>query len=359
VTDLDDDAARRAVDRGGMLDTVVALPQQCRDGYALGLAATELPSADDVTSIVYCGMGGSAIAGDVIRALYFGRLHVPVTVVRTPELPAFCGPHTLVLICSYSGETSETLALFEEAVDRGCRIIAIASGGRLTQRAAELAVACVRVPGGLMPRAAFGYLALGSLGALEAIGVVPSVAADLDEAVEEMEAIVGVNGPAVPARDNPAKTLAMRIGDRVPVVWGAEGLATVAATRWAAAFNENAKVPSFAASLPELDHNQVVGWSDGRGIPFFLVSLRHAGEHEEVSARFPLSVEIARASGMESEELWASGRSALSRLLELMIHGDLVATYLAIARGVDPTPIDAIVRLKRALAPSGRAAGGA
>ena len=350
MIDLDDAAAMRAADPSGMLGLVSGLADHCREGYRLGRAAEGLPSADDVTAVAFCGMGGSAIPGDLVRALYAARLHLPVTVIRTPELPAWCGPHSLVVVSSYSGETAETMTLFEEAVARGCRMIAVTSGGQLAQRAAELAVGAVIVPARFMPRAAVGYLGLGVLGALESVGLVPSVAADLDETLGELDRILEVNGSEVAASNNPAKTLALRIGERFPVVWGAEGLAATAAYRWKTQFNENAKVPAFWGALPELDHNEVVGWAEGAGRAFFLVALRHAGEHAEVAARFPLSIGIARSSGIEAEEIRASGVSGLSRLLELIQHGDLVSTYHAIARGVDPTPIDAIARLKRALA---------
>jgi glucose/mannose-6-phosphate isomerase len=354
VTSLDDASALRAADPGGMLDIVCAVSSHCREGYALGVASADLPSADGVTSVAVCGMGGSAVSGDVIRALYADRLHVPVTVVRTPELPEHCGPHSLVLASSYSGNTAEALTLFDEAVHRACRLIAITSGGELARRATEVGAGLVRLPTGFMPRAAFGYLSLGTLGALEAIGLVPAVAADLQETVAELEREVARSGPDVPSASNAAKALAARIGDRVPVIWAAEGIGAVVASRWKTQFNENAKVPAFWSALPELDHNEVVGWSAGRGRHFFVVALRHAGEHPDVAARFPLSLDIARSSGVEVEEVHAAGRSALARLFTLALFGDLVSTYHALANGVDPSPIDAIVRLKRALEPSNR-----
>ncbi|HEX6231058.1 MAG TPA: bifunctional phosphoglucose/phosphomannose isomerase [Actinomycetota bacterium] len=350
MIDLDDVDALRAADPGGMLGLVAALPRHCREGRELGNAVQDLPSATGVASVAFCGMGGSAVAGDVLRTLYADRLGLPVVVVRSPEVPESCGPHTLVIVSSYSGNTSETLACFAEAVARGCRVVAVTSGGELGRRAAELGIATVTVPGGLMPRAALGYLALGTLGALEAMGTIPPLGAELDEALRELDAVLGEAGPEVPVASNPAKSLALRIGERVPVIWGAEGIAAVAAARWKTQCNENAKIPAFAAALPELDHNEVVGWSEGRGEGFFLVALRHREEHAEVAARFPLSMEIARSSGLEAEEVWARGRSPLARILTLMHAGDLTATYLGLARGVDPTPIDAIARLKQALA---------
>jgi len=134
------------------------------------------------------------------------------------------------------------------------------------------------------------------------------------------------------------------------VVWGAEGIGAVAASRWKTQMNENAKVPAFSSSLPELDHNEVVGWSAGTGERFFLVALRHGGEHPDVAARFPPSIEIARAAGVIAEEVRASGRSALARLLSLVVLGDFTSIYLGLLRGFDPRPVEAVDRLKRTLA---------
>lgn len=339
-----------AVDPGGMLDAVAGLPTQCRDGYRMGLAAEGLPDAGGVAAVAICGMGGSAVAGDVFAALAAPRLRFPVTVVRGPELPEFCGPHTLVMASSFSGETAETLEAFEEAVVRGCRTVAITSGGRLAERARELDLGRVLVPGGYMPRAAVGYLTFGVLGALEAMGVSQAFAGDVDEAARQMERLLDEIGPDVPSTGNPAKELAVALGGRVPVIWGAEGIGRVAATRWKTQFNENAKVPAFASSLPELDHNEVVGWSRGRGEGFAVLALRHPGEHRDVSSRFPLSEDIARGSGALVREIHGRGRSPLAQLLTLVLFGDLVTTYLALVRGVDPSPIEAITSLKRALA---------
>jgi glucose/mannose-6-phosphate isomerase len=354
VTDLDDAAALHAADPGGMLDAIASLPTQVREGYALG-RSTPAPRVDGLRSVAFCGMGGSAIAGDVIDAVLADRMPVPLQVIRTPELPAHCGPGTLVVGSSYSGDTAETLTAVEEAVRRGCSVLAITTGGELGRRAEELGIACVRLPARVaMPRAAFGLLALAPLGALAAAGVAPDLEPELDETVGALKRAVAAGAPELPASDNMAKALALRMGERIPVIWGASGVGAVAASRWKAEWNENAKLPAFAAALPELDHNEVVGWSEGQGAPFFLVALRHDGEHPDVAARFAPSLDVARAAGMEVEEVWAHERSALARLLLLTIRGDLVSTYVAIARGVDPSPIEAIARLKRSLAEAAR-----
>jgi len=349
VTDLNDVEALRALDAGDMLGAVASMPRHAREGYAAGVEADGLASADGVTAVTFCGMGGSAVAGDVLRALFRDRLIVPVDVNRSPQLPAYAGPRTLVVVSSYSGNTAETLASFEEAVARGCRVLPITSGGTLEARADELGLGVVRIPGGFMPRAALGYLALSLLGAMEAVGLLPSLAGDVDEATGELDRLVEVFGPDRSTERNAAKALAERIGHRQPVVWGADGLGAVAAARWKTQLNENGKVPAWSAALPELDHNEVVGWHADGGASSFVVALRHDGEHEDVAARFPISLEIARDAGVITEEVWATGRSVLARFLSLAIMGDFVSCYVGLRRGVDPSPIPAIDRLKSSL----------
>jgi glucose/mannose-6-phosphate isomerase len=181
------------------------------------------------------------------------------------------------------------------------------------------------------------------------MGLVPPVVEDLDEAVGILEGLSRELDPAVPAGENAAKGFAAWIGNRVPVVWGAEGIGSVAAVRWKTELNENAKTPAFASSLPELDHNEVVGWSPGTGEGFVVVALRHRGEEPDVAARFPVSVELAEEAGVKTREVWARGESPLARVLSLVMLGGATSIYLGLARGFDPAPIEAIDRLKRML----------
>ena len=354
MIDLDDLGALRAGDPGGMLAAVSTLPADCRAGYVAGLAVADLPDVDDVTSIAFCGMGGSAVAGDVLRSLYRERLGVPLDVHRSPSLPAYCGPRTLVIASSYSGSTGETLVCFREAMARGCRIIAISSGGRLASEAREGGYAIVPAPPRSMPRAALGHLAFGVVGALEAVGLIPGAAADVEETVAELTALAARLGPAVPRSSNDAKELAWQLGDRVPVIWGADGIGVVAAARWKTQCNENGKIPAWSSALPELDHNEVVGWTRPAGERFMVIALRHEGEHPDVAARFRLSLDLARDAGAATAEEWAAGRSALARLFSLILMGDFTSCYAGLLRGVDPTPVPAIERLKAALLEAGR-----
>ena len=349
MIDLDDVRAVRDQDPGGMFEAVAAFGSHCRGGYSNGAEAKGLPDLADVRGVVFCGMGGSAVAGDVLRSVFRDRLGVPVEVNRSSELPEHAGPHSLVVASSYSGNTSETLAAFRESTKRGCRAIVVSSGGTIVDEAGEAGVPVVRVPGGFQPRAALGWLAFTTLGVLEAAGLLPPLAEDVEEAAGEVDARAAACVPEVLGADNPAKQQAEAIGDRVPVIWGAEGIGSVAAARWKTQMNENGKVPAWSSSMSELDHNEVVGWTEPFGRAHAVIALRHEGEDPEIAARFPLSLQIAADAGAGTHEVWATGRSTLARLLSLIALGDFTSAYLAIRKGVDPTPVDVITRLKAAL----------
>jgi glucose/mannose-6-phosphate isomerase len=294
-------------------------------------------------------MGGSAVGGDVVRAAFADRLPVPVEVLRSPTLPAYVGRSTLVVASSFSGDTAETNVAFDEALARGCRVVAVTSGGRLGTVAADRSLPCARVPAGGQPRAALGQLAGALIGILETSGVLREAAGEVDEATSTLAALADTLGPGAPTSVNPAKRVASWIGDRVPLVWGATGPAAVAADRWRTQMNENAKVPAFSASMSELDHNEIVGWHGDGGRRFAIVALRVEGEGDDLDARYAFTAEVARAAGSIVEEVWATGDGRLARLLSLASIGDFASTYLAVLRGVDPTPVDAITRLKETL----------
>ena len=350
MIDLDDAAALRSADPSDMLGAVAALPGHVEEAYRNGRAATGLPDLDGLASVVCCGMGGSAVAGDVLKAAFRERLGVSVDVNRSPILPEFAGPHTLVVVSSYSGNTAETLAAFREAVERGCRILAITGGGTLAAECAARGLAAVPVPGGFQPRAAVGHLTFAMLGALEAAGLVPRLADDVADVVGELRRAVGELDPGVPTERNRAKALAETIGDRIPIVWGTDGIAAVAAMRWKTQMNENGKVPAFASAMSELDHNEVVGWTAPYGERCAVIGLRHGAEPPEIAARFPLSAEIAREAGAVYDEVEVATRSPLATLFGLVLVGDFASCYVALRRGVDPTPVAVIDRLKAALA---------
>ncbi|MEX2554753.1 MAG: bifunctional phosphoglucose/phosphomannose isomerase [Actinomycetota bacterium] len=350
---LDDAARLAAADPGGMLDTVEAADEHWRDAVARARSVdlSHLPDHGHLTSVVVCGMGGSGIAGDVAACLAADRAAIPVSVAKGYELPAFAGPHTLVVLSSYSGGTEETLACFRQAHDRGAPIVAVATGGALGELAHAHDAPCVVPAGGMMPRAAFPYLAGGVLVILERLGVLPDLTADLVETDEVLREQAATHASGVPTERNPAKQIAVALVGRIPVIWGQEGPLSVAATRWKTQLNENAKVPAYAAVASELTHNEIVGFSDLSELleRHAVVALRSSTEHPRVGARLDAALRLVTGQVGTVVEAHSRGSGVLARLASAVQLGDLVSVYLAFLRAVDPTPIEPIDRLKAEL----------
>jgi glucose/mannose-6-phosphate isomerase len=346
IPGLDDPAALSAGDPSGMLEAFGRTGEQLDEAYR-GAREARVPPGGEARSVAICAMGGSAAAGDIVAAASNGHVRVPVSVVRGYRLPAAVGPQDLVACVSYSGDTEETLAAHAEAVTRGAAAVAICSGGELARRAEEAGTPVVRIPGSApVPRAGLGELVGGLLGVLVAAAAIPATDPEVDEAARILESAAREQGPETPVADNEAKQIAEWVGDRIPIVWGSEGISSAAAWRWKTAFNENAEVPAFASALPELDHHEVVGWTGDRGKGFRLVVLREGGEHPRVQARLDATLEEVAGSSLEWREVRAGGTSSLTRAMTLALAGDLTTAYHALSRGIDPAAMTALVRIK-------------
>lgn len=355
---LDTAEAYAEADPTDFLATVEGLPGQLIEAIAIASTAGPLPAAEGITAIAVLGMGGSGISGELCRTLLASRASVPVATIRDYALPAWVGPDTLVFAVSYSGDTEETLAAFDAAESRGARLVAISSGGAITARATAGGHTLVAVPGGLMPRAALGYVGMPALVIADRMGLAPGLAEDLQEACSVVGQRMAECRRTVPAAGNVAKSLAQRLSGTLPLIWGTEGIAGAAAYRWRCQINENAKGFAAWAVFPELNHNEVVGLygrAEGRE-PIGVVVLRHEAEPARTARRIEATAELIGPSVAFIEEVHARGSSEAARLLDLVCVGDLVSTYLGILQGIDPAPIEAIVRLKAALAESAEVA---
>jgi len=298
-------------------------------------------------------MGGSAIGADLVLAA-LPDLAVPAAVVRGYRLPEWVGPETLVVVVSYSGQTEEALACAEQALARGCAPVCVSSGGSLGALAEREGLPLVVVPGGGQPRAAVGLLSMSILATLEAAGLCREHAAHVDAAVAQLEADNEVLGPESEDQLNPAKSLARRLEDRLVVVYGA-GVTAPVARRWKGQVNENAKAPAFFNELPELDHNELMGWTSLPLVTQAAVALflHDPEEDPRLTRRAELTAREYEALGVSTELVAVRGPSRLARLFSLVQLGDYVSCYLAVLYGADPTPVDAIQAFKAGLAGDG------
>ena len=305
-------------------------------------------------SVVVLGMGGSAQGGDLVSALAASENSIPMVVNRQYSIPAFVDEHTIVIACSYSGNTEETLSAFQQALDRGAMPLAIATGGRLEQMAAKHAIPFSRITYATVPRAAPAHSMVRVLSIVQQLGLISEQHPNLVEAVDVMKAWQEGIGPAAPSKDNLAKGLALRCQGRLPVVYGSGALGIVA-MRWKGQLNENAKSWSFFEEMPELNHNAVMGTR----LPADLVPLLHvlmltsSHDHPRNRVRFDTTAALLRRDGVSVETVTARGESALAQMLSLIHLGDFVSYYLAMLNGVDPTDTGAIEWLKKRIAEAG------
>ena len=354
AVDIDDGARIGELDSEGVLGAIERFADQCREAWTIGRAARGLPDAAGVQSVVVLGRGGSGISGDVVQAIVEPRLPVPFRTIKSyGPLPEWVGRNTLVFAVSYSGNTEETIAAFEEAPEAGARGVAVSSGGRLAELASSFGVAHVQIPAGLQPRASLGFLTLPLLAVLVEIGLVPDLSDDVDEAVAVLADIAKRCNRTLTGDANAAKSLARSLQGRVPVVYGGHGIGSVAAYRFKCDLNEYGKTPAWQGVLPELDHNEIVGWNvleELTSSNFVVVLLRDAGDHERVALRMDITRRLIEKRVAEVIEVRSEGTSPLARILSLVMLTQLAAIYVGLANGVDPGPVEVIEKLKQELA---------
>ena len=329
-----------AADPRGMLGDVLAQPHQIADAL-WRVESAQIPRRDLPGGLLVAGMGGSAIGVELAAAALGARAERPVRGVRGYALEPWTGSDTLVLCASYSGETEETLACFEEATAKGIPRVALTTGGRLAARAREERVPVIGVPAGMQPRAAVLYMVVAALECAALCGAGPSLRGELESAQPLLARLAEEWGPDG-AADSAAKALARELQGSIPVLYGA-GPTIAIAQRWKKQLNENAKLPAFWAELPEADHNEICGWERARDLGrMHAVFLGDPAIDERTRRRFGPTAAIAQPCS----RVEAPGDDQLQRVLALVLLGDLVSVYLAVLDGVDPSEIEAIERLK-------------
>ena len=352
MTLLDDLKAVRRIDRSDMLGKAAALPAQCREGWLQG-ADWKLPTDwSRLQHLVILGMGGSAIGGDLLHGMALKHLSRPLTVNRSYAVPRWVGRQSLVLACSYSGNTEETLSAAQEAARKGARLAVLTSGGRLAAWASREGCPLLRIPTGWPPRSAVGYMTFSPLGLLVRLGWLKRADLPVEESCGRTEEwIREALAPGIPTQRNPAKRLAGRLAGRLPVFYGAsdgwEGLTY----RWRTQMEENAKTLSFHHLFPEATHNEISGWLQPRKVLLrcAAVFLTDPAVHPRTARRMEFAGRIARRQGAETISIRASDSLRLARLLKLIALGDFVSIYLGLLYRVDPTPVERVEALKRYL----------
>ena len=334
-----------------MLERIHEVPRQCQQAWQAATSFDLPADYSEVDKVVILGMGGSAIGGDLVRCLAVSEAGLPILVHRDYELPAFVDDRTLVIVSSYSGNTEETLSSFEQALKTGSKKLAITTGGKLKEMAAENDIPVFVIDYKAQPRAALGFSFLPLLCFLQRLGFLSDKTADVTEMVVVLEGLSVRINEEVSLSNNPAKQLAQRLHGYLPVIYGADMIAEVA-RRWKTQINENSKAWSFYEVFPELNHNAVVGYRFPEELAgkIKVVLLRSPLLSGRIQLRYQVTCELLGRAKVEYEFVDGEGGSPLSQVMSLVLFGDYVSYYLAILNCVDPSPVEVIDYLKERLA---------
>lgn len=336
-------------DKDDMLGKVTGFPAQMREAWDIGRAFAPSVPTGDFGRVLVCGMGGSAIGGDLLRCFLGERLRVPVIGCRDYRVPGYLAEGAFVIISSYSGNTGETLGCYESLRGTSATLVAVTSGGKIAELAAQDGVPLCRIPGGMPPRSAIGYSFLPMTQILRAAGL---AAFDDDEYEEALAAVQELCAQcAIDAEENPALALAHELYDRVPFIYSGPGLLEAVARRWACQINENSKMLAHFAHYPELNHNEIVGWETQGDLmeDVVVVSLEDGEDHAMTARQTEVGLGIVDQLAGGVIRLSSDEGGRMKRLLTTMILGDFISVYLALLNGVDPTPVKKIDYLKEQL----------
>jgi glucose/mannose-6-phosphate isomerase len=339
-------------DPKGMAGLIEGIPDQI-EGALARVAASPWKRAPRIPSTLAVGaMGGSAIAADLTSAIYSDRIQRPIAVVRDYHWPAFVTREAFALHCSYSGATEETLSLYHESARRGVPRAALTTGGSLAAACDRDGAPWHKLPGGMPPRAALFSSWVPMTALVAALDWCDDPTPDWRESVARLRELRERIGVAVPEASNPAKQLARALLGHPIVIYASATRTAAAGTRLRQQLNENAKLPARSAYVPELNHNEIVSWErpDAPQRGSAVLILEDAEDRPEIVRRLALTAEYVGGQGAEVHRLESGSGGRLARLAQLVVWGDYLSFYLAMLRGVDPTPVASLDEFKRRMA---------
>ncbi len=335
-------------DPSQMLGRIASLPDQCQEAWERACALRLPESYHDADRVVFLGVGGSAIGGDLVAGL---EDRLPVTVLRDYQTPSWVGPNTLVIASSYSGNTEETLSMYRQAQERKAMLAVVTGGGMMMALAQAQGTPLFPVDYKGEARSAIGYSFMALLALMCQLGFLPYRSIDVAEATRMLRELSEALSPSIPTAQNLAKSIALALHGKLPVVYGAGFLAGVA-RRWKTQINENSKSWAFYEEMPELAHNSVEGYTlpQGTKAAAYVLLLHSYLLHRRVSAKYQAVEELLVREGVPYRQLDAVGETPLAHLLTSVMLGDYVSYYLALLNGVNPASQEAIDHVKKRLA---------
>lgn len=323
------------IDKENMEEILNDFPNQVKKGIGL---CGDLAVEEEFDKIVLCGMGGSALAGEILKCYLRQELKIPLIIIKTYSLPKFVDKKTLFIASSYSGNTEETIAAYREAIRKYIPTIAIASGGKLEELSKINKTPFIKLPGGIQPRLSIGYSFFSLLKLFENSGFIESKKEDTKRTEKALKK---------PMFKEIAKKLAEKLKDKIPIIYASDDLSCVA-YKWKIDINENSKTHAFYNIIPEMNHNELVGYTNVKG-NYHVIIIKDDEDFERIKKRIKITKQIIKEKGIEVTEVEIKGDCFLTKLFSAIYIGDWVSYYLALEDGIDPTPVDIVEDLKRKL----------
>ncbi len=332
------------IDVSGLYKDYEEWPKHCEESVKIPV---EIPDIAQINQIIYVGMGGSAASGDLLRDWLTPIINLPFTVIKDYNLPKSADKQTLVIAVSCSGDTEETLSAANQAYERGCRIAAVSSGGRLEQFCRKNSIPFTKTKKLRVPRSSLPNLFYPAANILKETGLINKVTNQIPTSVSTVKQLYS-EVRAANSSGNPAKELAVKIADTLPMIY-CSAVNEGATNRFRASLNENAKIQAHVAVIPELCHNEVEGWTKRTSRICLPVYVRSKEEIPENAARFEAVKEMIEAAGFEVHEVWESGENSLSRIMRSVYLLDYTSIYTAVLRRTNPIGTPNIDAMKRRL----------
>ncbi len=342
----------KKLDKSNFYKFLENFPVQITDSERI-IKESKLPSFDlnKIKQIIISGMGGSAIAGDILASYLEKQLTVPLIINRKEFLPAYVSEKTLVIISSNSGNTTETLAAYKQALEKNAQVLIITSGGELKQEAEEKNIALLQIPSGYPPRQAFGYAFFTLLFQFNQWGWIKLEKKEIDDVKTTVKTLLKRNLPAKSNKNSLSFNIARTIYKKIPIFYTATSWLEPVLTRWRNQINENTKSLAFSKGMPEMNHNEIVGWemdypANDNLVVIFLKDLNVKGERKK---RLKLTREIIAKKCQNIVDVFPDGKTELGQMIGMIYLGDWVSYYLAMFYDKDPINIKNIDYLKSKL----------
>jgi len=333
----------KSVDKSNMRKVIIDSPTQFKKGLQL---AENVKIGGDFKNIIICGMGGSALPGNILLCWLRDQVKkgnispIPVYIHRDYNLPPQATKESLIITISYSGNTEETLSALREAIKNKFSVVGITTNGKIEEICKKKNIPFVKIPSGIQPRCATGYLFSAVIKILENAGIIENISKEVSSLEEKLKQL---------DLERQGKDLVQKLAGKIPLVYASNKF-KVLSRIWKIKFNENSKTLSFYNYFPELNHNEMVGFTDKeKAKNFHVLILRDKQDHPRNQKRMDLFSEIAKKKGLETTSIDIKQGNLLFKIFSTLLLGDWASYYLALERGQDPTPVKMVEEFKKKL----------